>query len=332
MKSPFLTFFFALLSIIGFSQTKTPNPRPLTLDEYKKALTYQIANLDQDTYVKFDNAYVLDRYEGRKPYFITGTDKLKKRIDLYKLIAKEGLQELGTMVFYTSETGKKFQVLVPNFTAEFKVWDQYFRDVDQINLEEKNFSLKLSYVLSKELSFQQYKIINGGKDLKEESATYGSDICFPGEEWVDLRNGSKKFIKNLIPGDEIKSLDPSSHQAFFIKVKSLTVHPAKNYALTRLVLVHAEEIQHPLYTSVNLKSLIIEGTPNHPMPTQTGSKKLGDLDLGESILGIDEASRETLSYQILQKNTITQGAQKVYNIVADQGSNMVLNGVVVLQK
>jgi hypothetical protein len=58
----------------GFARHKTLTPRPLTLDEYKKAKTYTIADLDKDTYVKFDNAYVLDRYESRKPYFITGSD------------------------------------------------------------------------------------------------------------------------------------------------------------------------------------------------------------------------------------------------------------------
>src|SRR4051812_3551230 len=125
----FIAFIFS--APICKAQT-TPNPRPLTLDEYNKALTYSIADLDKDTYVKFDNAYVLDRYEGRKPYFITGSDDLKKRIDLYKLIAKAGMQEIGLMVFYTSETGKRYQALVPDFTADAKVWEKYFNDIDNI--------------------------------------------------------------------------------------------------------------------------------------------------------------------------------------------------------
>src|SRR5882757_173352 len=127
MRNLLLTLSFLL--IISFTKAQTaPNPRPLTLDEYNKALAYTIADLDKDTYVKFDNAYVLDRYESRKPYFITGGDGLKKRVDLYKLIAKEGMQEIGLMVFYTSETGKKYQALVPDFTANAKVWAKYFQD------------------------------------------------------------------------------------------------------------------------------------------------------------------------------------------------------------
>ena len=60
-------------------------PRPLTMDEYEKAKSYVVKDLDNDTYVKFGTDYVLDRYEMRKPYFITGEDGLKKRVDLYKL-------------------------------------------------------------------------------------------------------------------------------------------------------------------------------------------------------------------------------------------------------
>jgi len=59
-----------------------PAARALTMEEYTKAKTFKVKDLDNDTYVKFDNTYVLDRYEMRKPYFITGDDGLKKRIDL----------------------------------------------------------------------------------------------------------------------------------------------------------------------------------------------------------------------------------------------------------
>src|ERR1700749_4542520 len=228
MRNLLLTL--SLLLLIITAKAQTPNPRPLTLDEYNKALTYSIANLDNDTYVKFDNAYVLDRYENRKPYFITGSDGLKKRVDLYKLVAKEGMQEIGLMVFYTNEAGKRYQCLVPDFTADAKVWAKYFQDIDDINKIEKNFILKLSYVLSKEMAFQQYKVLNNGKDMKEEAATYGNDICFPGDEVVTMSNGLKKLIKDVKTGDEVITVNPVTHKAEATKVKELTVHDAKNYA------------------------------------------------------------------------------------------------------
>lgn len=327
-----LIFIVSLLYITGICRAqKTVNPRPLTMDEYTKALNYKIADLDKDTYVKFDNAYVLDRYENRKPYFITGTDGLKKRIDLYKLVAKEGLQEIGLMVFYTSETGAKYQALVPDFTADAKVWDKYFNDIDNISKVEKNFILKLSYVLSKEMAFQQFKVLNNGKDMKDEAATYGNDICFPGDEEVTMSNGTKKLLKDVKSGDEVITVNPATHQPSATKVKALTVHEAKNYALTQLVLVSAKETSTSAGLNISLNTKVLKATPNHPMLTRDGSFKMGDINIGQQVLCLnDKGKYET--YTILQKSEQGGGVQKVYNIVADSGSTLLMNGVMVMQK
>src|SRR3954465_5274298 len=102
-------FLCFISSVVVLRAQDVVNPRPLTMEEYEKAKTFEIKDLDKDTYVKFDNVYILDRYEAKKPYFITGDDGLKKRIDLYKLIAKTGMQELGLMIFYTNEAGKVYK-------------------------------------------------------------------------------------------------------------------------------------------------------------------------------------------------------------------------------
>lgn len=332
MRKLLFTISIALITAATFAQEKAVNPRPLTLAEYTKAKTYTISNLDNDTYVKFDNAYVLDRYESRKPYFITGSDNLKKRIDLYKLVAKEGMQEIGTMVFYTSETGKKYQALVPDFTADATVWAAYFQDIDDINKVEKNFILKLSYVLSKELSFQQYKVLNNGKDMKEESATYGNDICFPGDELVTMGDGSKKLLKNVKSGDEVITLNPVTGKPSATKVKELTIHAAKNYALTQLVLVLAQENNTAEGTNVNLRAKVLKATPNHPMLTKQGNFKIGEIALGQQVLCLNEKTGKYEAYTVLQKNEQAGGVQNVYNIVAEKGTTILMNGVMVMQK
>ena len=176
------------------------------MEEYKKAKTFAVKDLDNDTYVKFDNTYVLDRYEMRKPYFVTGDDGLKKRIDLYTLLYKGITQPLGTLIYYTTESGKRYTALQPNFAADEKVWAQYFEDIHAIDKEEKNFVLKLSYILSKEMSFQLHKAMNGGK-VKVEDATYGSNICFPGDQLVLMGDGSHKPIAQVKEGDEIVTTD-----------------------------------------------------------------------------------------------------------------------------
>jgi hypothetical protein len=332
MRKLTLTLLLSSAIYLSNAQTAAVNPRPLTMDEYTKAQGFTIANLDQDTYVKFDNAYVLDRYESRKPYFITGSDGLKKRIDLYKLVAKEGMQEIGLMVFYTNEKGKMYKALIPDFTADGKVWEKYFLDIDNINKEETNFILKLSYVLSKEMSFQQYKMLNGGKDMKEESATYGNDICFPGDEMVTMAGGGIKMLKTVKPGDAVITIDPVTNKSSVVKVKELTTHDAKNYALTRLVLVSAVIKDTKAGEYINLNAKVLQATPNHPMLTKQGNQKMGEIKTGQEVLCLNDQTGKYEAFTVLQKTEKGGGIQKVYNIVADGGSTLLMNGVMVMQK
>jgi hypothetical protein len=242
------------------------------------------------------------------------------------------MQEIGLMVFYTNENGKVYKALVPDFTADGKVWEKYFTDIDNINKEEKNFILKLSYILSKEMAFQQYKVLNNGKDMKEESATYGNDICFPGDEEVTMANGSKKLLNTIKPGDEVITINPETKAASVVKVKELTTHDAKNYALTRLVLVSGNTQNTALGQIITMSSKVLQATPNHPMMTKEGNIKMGMITEGQEVLCLNEQTGKYEAFTVIQKTEKGGGIQKVYNIVADGGSTLLMNGVMVMQK
>ena len=333
MKKTLLALFISLLFLnSNAADTTKLNPRPLTMGEYDKAKTFTIKDLDKDTYAKVENVYILDRYELRKPYFITGDDGLKKRIDLYKLVAKDGMQELATVVFYTNEKGKLYTALQPNFTADSKVWEKYFEDIHAIDKEEKNFVLKLSYVLSKEMSFQLFKAINKGKDMRSESATYGSDICFPGDQEVAMSDGSTKPLREIKAGDQVITIDPNTKLNTSVTVKQLVQHNAKNYAITRLLLIAAvtnvaEDVQ-----DVQLTSKALQATPNHPMLTETGQKKIGEVLIGDEVLCFNEKTKTYQAFTVINKTETAGGVQKVYNMEVNGGSTFMMNDVMVLQK
>jgi intein/homing endonuclease len=326
-------YFLCFLVITNFSFAQDiVNPRPLTLIEYGKAKTFVIKDLDKDTYAKFENAYILDRYELRKPYFITGDDGLKKRMDLYKLIAKEGMQELGLVIFYTNEKGKLYTACLPNFTADSKVWEKYFEDIHATDKEEKNYVLKLSYILSKEVGFQLYKAVNQGKDLAKESATYGNDICFPGDQEILLANGETKLLSEVKTGDRVITINPETKTNTIIAVKQLVQHEAKNYAITQLMLIRAEENLTESGKNVLLYKKVIEATPNHPMMTKSGNKEMGKITEGDEILCLNAQTGSYESFVVAFKKEYAAGAQKVYNIIAGEGTPFLMNGVMVLQK
>ena len=313
----------------AYSQTADTG-RAITMAEYEKAKAFSVKDLDKDTYVKFENLYILDRYEGKKPYFITGDDGLKKRIDLYKLLAKQGMQTLGTMIFYTNETGKLFKAVLPGLNADPKIWEHYFEDIHAIDKEEKNFVLKLSYVLSKELSFQIYKA--EGKPVSKESATYGNDICFTGDNEVELGDGSNKLLKDIVEGDIIKSYDPGLQKESLVTVRSLTVHPPKNYAVTELQLIRTQEFETVNSHQVVIYSNTLKATPNHPVKTANGITSIGKVKTGDRIVCYNDRQNAYEQFTVWNKREFTEGVQPVYNIVADGGESFIMNSVIVLQK
>jgi hypothetical protein len=298
--------------------------KALTMAEYEKAKTFSPANLDKDSYVKFENTYIIDRNDFGKPYFITGDDGLKKRIDLYKLIRKDGRIELGTLIFYTAESGKRYMACLPGFKADGKVWEKYFEDIHAIDKEEKNFVLKLSYVLSRELGFQLYRAAAGGAQpgREREAGTYGNDICFPGDMLVTMGDGSRRRLEDIKAGDIVATIEPDTRKGMNVKVKELTVHEARNYAITHLLLVSAAGEGR----EVRLFSRSLQATPNHLVMTLTGEKKAGELEEGDKVLTPDGI------FTVWDKQENAGGMQRVYNIVASGGSTFIMNGVVVLQK
>ena len=328
----FIALLIALLiPITLFAQAGEVDPRPITMEEYELAKTFDIEDLDTETYVKFDNRYILDRYEMKPPIYITGDDGLRKRVDLYKLVAREGLQELGIMIFYTAETGTKYKALVPNFTASGEVWEAYFEDIHSIDKIEKNYILKLSYVLSREYSYQIYKGLNAG-EVMDEHATYGSDICFPGDQLVTLADGTLKQLKEIKIGDKVRTLDPSTQTDAIVTVNKLVTHIPQNYAITVLTLLDAEEKEEEGAASVRLSIKELKATPNHPMLTSSGAKPIGEIKPGEEILSWNESAGRYESFIVFDTSEITEGRQPVYSIEADAGSTLIMNGVMVRQK
>ena len=310
--------------------------RTLSMAEYEKARTLAVTDLDNDTYVKFDNIYILDKSGFGKPYFITGDDGMKKRIDLYKLVLKEGRADLGTLIYYTTEKGKRYTACMPSYKTDGKVWAKYFEDIHAIDKEEPFFVLKLSYVLSKELGFQLYRAAatGQGKDLSKEreSGTYGNDICFPGDMQVKMADGSLRELSRIHAGDRVLTVDPATRETAMVTVKELAVHEAKNYAITSLMLLSADERQTAAGMQVRLSSRVLRATPNHPMATPAGHKKIGELLEGDKVLCLDEKTGSYAGYTVWQKTESAGGVQPVYNIVADGGNTFIMNDVMVLQK
>lgn len=331
MKIVFLVSIL-IIPVTLIAQSEDNAPRPITMEEYELAHTFEVSDLDTDTYVKVgDGDYILDRYELRRPIFITGDDGVQKRVDIYKLVEHENLVELGLLFFYTNENDEVFKALMPNYTADGEVWERYFEDIHAIDKVEKEYVLKLSYVMSRELSFQMFKNMQGG-EFVEEDATYGSDICFPGDQMVELADGGLKQMKDIVPGDKILTHDPASNSQTMTTVDELLAHTPSNYAITKLTLMHSERSEQTDGVFVDLSIKELKATPNHPMTTSAGEMEISMVEIGDEILSWNEKDHAYQLYMVVNSREITEGDQPVYSIKASDESPIKINGVLVRQK
>src|SRR5260221_9914451 len=63
MKRIFMIAFLLSAGIFAARAQDTTGNRALSLAEYEKVKTFAIGDLDKDTYVKFENAYILDHHD-----------------------------------------------------------------------------------------------------------------------------------------------------------------------------------------------------------------------------------------------------------------------------
>ena len=304
----------------------------LTAGEYTKATQFIIQDLDNESYMKFEgNKYVAERYENGKPYFITGDDGMKKRIDLYTLTRKGDPAVIGTLIYYTTEKGTRYTACLPGRSAPGPVWEKYFEDIHAIDKKEPFFVLKLSYVLSREFTYQQYKASLKGKNPdRAEAGTYGNDICFPGEDLVELGDGRKIKIGEVRKGDEIMALDPQTGLVKKVSVQKLVAHASGNYAITTLLLLRATATGGPNEWSISLQE--IQATPNHPMATRTGSMRMGDVMPGQEILCKNKDGQAYSYFTVWSKEEYAKGIQPVYSLELSTNDLVSVNGVSARQK
>lgn len=319
-----------LLLIVPFVHAQD-EVRGMTKEEYELAKTATVANLDEDTYVKVGTGdYVLDRYDMKPPYVITGDSGVKKRLDIYKMIAREGMADLGLIVFFTNtEAQETFNLVIPNLASKGEVWNMYFDDIHQHDREEEDVALKMSYILSKEVAYLMQK--SSGVDMSamdQENSDY--DFCFAADALVSMADGSEKAIKDVQPGDQV--LAYAEGQILTVKVEGINIHRKASMDLTKAVLFPQENITASVTatrTSEGMTELV--ATANHPVMTEAGVKAMGALSAGDILFKYDAQTHTTRSYQVHFVSNQYASADEVYSLEVE-GNNYLVSGMLVMEK
>ncbi|MCC9135966.1 Hint domain-containing protein [Pontibacter silvestris] len=308
----------------GFGQGEAVS---FTLDDYKKFVAYTIGNVEEDTYIKFENSYVLDRET--KPYVFNYSDGVERRIYFYKMLKGANRDEVGTMAMYTTpKSGKTIKVCIPGPKAEKNVWDFYIDELKHNGEQENGFLSTLTFALSREYSKEH---ANQGKNpVAQEDDHY--DFCFPAGALVALADGTQKPIEQIEAGDKVMAYSAASQGRNETTVSDVQVHYRKEgIQVTKLLLAPVEEI----FASVDAYSpsglVEIEATNNHPLYTKVGKKEVGQIKEGDVLYYYSNSMHGFREYRVAHVFANNQQVKKVYNLETEAG-NYLINGTVVLDK
>ena len=167
---------------------------------------------------------------------------------------------------------------------------------------------------------------------KIENATYGSNICFPGDQWVHMANGSRKKLAQVQAGDVILTMDAHTKHTYTVQVKRVVAHQPKNYAVTELLLVNDCKSISKEGIYITLDAKMVTATPNHPIKTTGHRKNIGEVVIGDKLLCLDITTGTYKTYKVFNKTEKAGGWQKVYSIDLTSGNALLINDVMLLQK
>src|SRR5260221_8186625 len=140
---------------------------------------------------------------------------------------------------------------------------------------------------------------------------------------VTMADGLQKLLSEVKAGDRVVTVDPVTQLSTTVTVKELTVHAAKNYAVTRVMLLSATENSDRVVTLV---SKVLQATPNHPMVTAEGDKKMGELKEGDKVLCLDEKTGRYQEFTVWDKTEAAGGGEPVFNIGVGGGRTVFFDG------
>lgn len=287
--------------------------------EFEAVKKISIKNLEKDTYIK-EAAFILDN--ANPPYVFKFSDGMERRIYLYKVLESAGMKEIANlMIFTTPKDGKRINLVIPNPMAEKEVWGKY---IDELKNGEKavmGFSSCVAFVLAKE--FSGVLAMKGADEDKYE-------YCFPATAQVSMADGNMKNISEVKVGDKILSYNVLTKKSETTTVQKIQIHENKQFDISRILLIDpTQSMTASLGIKYNLKSL--EATANHPILTDKGMVKMGDLKVGNQVYVFDNETNTFKNHKIFITQPLNSKVLKVYNLLTDK-ENYLVNSVVVLKK
>jgi antitoxin component YwqK of YwqJK toxin-antitoxin module len=178
--------------------------------------------------------------------------------------------------------------------------------------------------------FIDYEYFINGIKVSNFEYTEKFDVYFGGcfvENTPILNTENQEIkIKDVNPGMTVRTYNSLTKKMEVSEVKQLLEHKDKEYSLTKVVFINSNSLYAS--NSGELTLLEIQGTDNHPLLTNKGVKKIGELSLSDKLMYYNISTGLVEECEILNivKNNKTVNA--VYNLkFNNKNSFYLVNGI-----
>jgi hypothetical protein len=260
-----------------------------------------IKNVEKKTYVR-EQGFIFDRPEDTPFYPFNLSDGIERKIYLYQILEGASQKSIGSLAVFTMQ-GKQINLLIPNKLAPSEVWTQYLSDLKNNNKAANGFAVCVAHLLS------QLGVENT-KESPSEAVEDPNDLCFPAETFINLADGSEKPIAEVKIGDTLTGISSG-------KVVRVDFHEG-SFKLSRILV----RPNGQAWVSTHLKGglIALEATPNHPILTLLGKRKVQELKKGDWLFVRDAVSGRYLTAEIMTIEQNARTVSQVFNLVTESGT------------
>ena len=298
----FIPFVLVAVSWATFAQERQSG---MTLAEFDKAKAVEIRSGSPKKHFR---SHGLSYRQHETSLSFQFSDGVENKVSFYDISERSDQSILGRLVVYSSQNRLETLVL-PNETSHKAVKEHFVADLKAKSLTNDGLGICVAFALSQT------------QPRSSTALAHPQEFCFPAETFVNLVDGTEKKISGIQAGDEITGIRAN-------RVEKVIVNEGV-FSLTRLLVRPNGQAWVSTRNESGLLSL--EVTPNHPVLTLLGKKRVEDLHAGDWLFVRDAVTGRYLTAELTSIAPAFRTVDKVYHLQTEGGTYEAEN-IVVLNK
>jgi hypothetical protein len=314
MKNSIIFFFTFLFSFYSYSQIEeeynyNENQVPTTIEIYN----YVTKGYAQQIRLGLDDKKGYFFWDKFTRQFTVDGDNLY--IDVKALVKEDDFKVVAWMIIFRTDeySVEPAYFCVPTQSSSQVIWNMSFEDLRNAELTSDGYMV-YTWVL--------YHLVG-------QMTNDYNKICFVENSLIQLSDGSQKEIKNITKVDKILTFNDVNKIGV---INELIIHEEGNYSIKRVELINPNILLASDSDEYFIQTKFFEATPNHPVITNKGIKKVEDLEQGDIMFYYDNQNNTLNEWFVANIDQNSKYVDKVYNLKLVDDFIYFVNGFGVLMK